>query len=213
MPRRYSMGKRMVQEAETRRRIVEATMALHRELGVIRVKPTDIAARANVAVTTYYKHFHTLGDLVRACTGRGRELFPPPEPASLMELPPHRAVRISAMVRTLFDFYELREPYIYVSRTEERLVPELQSAADRLRGLRDAFVNAALGPAQTDRQGIGVAMALVDFWAWRTLRRELDLTQEEVIGFVTTAVQRAAGIAVPDERAGPLAPPTTAGSA
>ena len=72
------MAKRAALAAETRRRIVNAAVALHAERGVLAAKPADIAVQANVALTTYYKHFPTIGDLVRACTTRGREVIPPP---------------------------------------------------------------------------------------------------------------------------------------
>ncbi|MBI1892563.1 MAG: TetR/AcrR family transcriptional regulator [Candidatus Rokubacteria bacterium] len=169
-------------------------MALHGERGVLRAKPTEIAARADVALTTYYKHFPTIGNLVQACTSRGRELFPPPDPATITALPRDPAMRVAAMVRTLFEYYELREPWLYSGRTEERFIPELQTFMGRLRALRDASVRTALEPAEPAREAIGVVTALVDFWAWRTLRREVGLTQEEVISTVTETVKPIAGI-------------------
>ncbi len=184
------MLKRAAQAADTRRRIIEATQALHGQRGVLRSKPADIAARADVSLATYYKYFPTIGDLVRACTGRGREQVPPPEPGPLAYLPPHPAARIPAMVRALFQYYETREPWLYVGWTEERLVPELQPIMEKLRALGDAFVRAALADAQVGREIRGVATALVTFWTWRTLRRDVGLMQEEVIRSVTLALKR-----------------------
>lgn len=192
MPRPYSMDKRAAQEAETRRRIVDAAVALHADRGVLGAKPTDIAARADVSLTTYYKHFPSLGDLVRACTTRGREMIPPPDPATVTALPPDPAVRIPAMVRALFQYYEAREPWIYAGRTEERHIPEVQPVMEGLRRVRDAFVQSALGSLKIGREAMGVVTALVDFWAWRVLRRDVGLIQEEVINGVTAALKRIA---------------------
>ncbi len=208
MPRHYSRGKRTAQEAETRRRIIDATVALHADRGVLRTKPTDIAALANVAVTTYYKHFPTLSDLVRACGARGRDLIPPPDPATITPLPPDAALRIPAMVRTLFRHYEAREPWLYTGRTEEKFFPEIQLSMRHLREVRDAFIRGALAPAGASRETTAIAAALVDFWAWRTLRREVGLTQEEVIRVVIETVKRAAGIPLRDDSQKP-APPST----
>lgn len=194
MARKYSMEKRAAQEAETRCRIVDATVALHAERGVRATKPAEIAARANVALTTYYKHFPTISDLVRACGARGRELIPAPDPAAITALPPDPVIRISAMIETLFQHYERREPWLYTGRTEERFFPEIQFGMKHLREWRDAFVRGALAPARASRETMAIATALVDFWAWRTLRREVGLTQEEVINTVRETVKRIAGV-------------------
>ncbi len=202
------MAKRALSAQETRWQIIDAAVMLHAERGVLRTKPADIAARANVALTTYYKHFPFLGSLVRACTTRGRELNPPPDPATVAALPPDPAVRVAAMVRMLFDYYEVREPWLYAGRTEARLVPELRPIMEGLVTIRDAFVRAALVDAAADREPVGLATALVDFWAWRTLRREVGLTQEEVIRVVTETVKRAAGTPLRDDSQKPAAPST-----
>lgn len=180
---------------ETRRRIVDAALALHAEKGVLRAKPAEIAARADVALTTFYKHFPALGSLVRACTTRGRELIPVPDPATVSALPPDPAMRIETMTRTLFDYYEARQPWLYAGRTEERLVPELQPVLEAQRAGRDAFVRAALEGTGPSPEAVGVATALVDFWTWRTLRRDVGLSQEEASRAVIATVQRAVHIA------------------
>jgi hypothetical protein len=99
------------------------------------------------------------------------------------------------MVRTLFQHYEAREPWVYAGRTEQRLIPELRPVVERQGALRDAFVDAALGPG-TDPKTASVVAALVDFWTWRTLRRERGLAQEEVIRTVIEVVQRVADVGV-----------------
>jgi AcrR family transcriptional regulator len=183
------MEKRAAQEAETHRRLVDATLALHAERGILATKPADVAARANVALTTYYKHFSSREELVRACTSRGRELIPPPDVAAVAALP--ATGRAPEAVRTLFDYYEAREPWLFVGRTEERLVPEVQPVMERLRALRDGFLRAAFPGARTDSDIVAVGTALLDFWAWRILRREVGLSQEEAIRAVTEALHAA----------------------
>lgn len=197
MPRPYTLGKRAEKAQETRQRIIDATVALHAERGILGTKPQGIAARADVALTTYYKHFPTLGELVRACGERGMELTPPPDPAILAGLPQDPAVRIEAMARALFAFYEAREAWLYTRWTEEKYFPSVQLGMAHLREMRAAFVRGALAGAEVGPEAVGVATALVDFWAWRTLRREVGLTQEQAIGVIVETVRRLAGTAAP----------------
>ena len=204
MPRRYSTVRRAAMAQETRQRIVDAALALHAERGILGTKPAQIAARAEVALTTFYKHFPALGSLVRACTTRGRELIPAPDSAIVSALPPVPAVRIERMTRTLFEYYEAREPWLYVGRTEERLVPELQPVLQAQRAVRDAFVHAALEGTGASREAVAVATALVDFWAWRTLRREVGLSQEQASNAVIATVRRTVNVAAfPGEKERP----------
>lgn len=198
MPRNYSMRRRSALVAETRQRIVDAAVAVHREKGALMAKPAEIAARANVALPTYYKYFPSIGTLVTACTARGRELMPPPDAEIVAALPEGPAVRIPVAVQALFDFYEAREPWLYAGRTEERFIPELRPVMERLSVLRDAFIRAALVQAGADRLIVASVAALTDYWAWRTLRRELNLTQEEAISGVTEAIRRITGPTEPD---------------
>ena len=98
------------------------------------------------------------------------------------------------MVRTLFDYYQARELLLYTGRTEERFIPELHPVIAGQRAARDAFVQTALAQTGTSRETAAVATALVDFWTWRTMRRDAGLTQEEVIHAVTTTIQRVIGL-------------------
>lgn len=188
------MGNRLTKVQEVRRRVVDAAMALHAERGILGTKPADIAARANVALATYYKYFPSPGALVQACTTRGRELLPPPDARTITMGTENLAGRIAAMVRTLFDYYQARELLLYTGRTEERFIPELQPVLAGQRAARDAFVQTALAQTDTSRETAAAATALVDFWAWRTMRRDAGLTQEEVIHAVTTTIQRVIGL-------------------
>src|SRR5581483_10641592 len=138
------MNRRAAAAADTRRRVIDAAVALHATRGILGAKPADIAAQADVTLTTYYKHYPDRSTLVNACTARAGELVPPPDLTVIArERSPAR--RIAAAVRLLFDYYEAREPWIYAGRTEERYVPEVGPIMARLRGLRDAAAAAAVG--------------------------------------------------------------------
>jgi AcrR family transcriptional regulator len=67
MTRRYELKQRAQRQADTRRRIIEATVALHSERGPAATQITDIAQRAGVDRVTVYRHFPDLGSLLGAC--------------------------------------------------------------------------------------------------------------------------------------------------
>src|ERR671919_2710297 len=79
-PRKYEKKRRAEQEAETRQRIVEAMVALHREVGPARTTISAIAERAGVERLTVYRHFPDERSLFEACTGHWRASHPPPDP-------------------------------------------------------------------------------------------------------------------------------------
>src|SRR6266487_6679290 len=79
-PRMYRQVKRSAAAEDTRSRIVEATIALHAEKGIVATSMKDIAARADVGIGTVYHHFPTYEDIVRACGPRIQEITHAPTP-------------------------------------------------------------------------------------------------------------------------------------
>jgi AcrR family transcriptional regulator len=78
--RRYTLKERARAREETRRRIVEATMALHEELGPRATTISAIAERAGVQRLTVYRHFPDETAVFQACTSHWLALNPPPSP-------------------------------------------------------------------------------------------------------------------------------------
>src|SRR5687767_490534 len=85
-PRKYDMSRRAAAVAETRRRIVDATLELHAEQGIAATSWDEIAARAGVGVGTVYRHFPSLDELVPACGHVARELLDLPDPSDARAL-------------------------------------------------------------------------------------------------------------------------------
>src|SRR5215467_9453291 len=56
-PRPYSLGRRAEAAAGTRRRVIDAAVALYRERGVAETTVTAVAARADVSRGTVLHHF------------------------------------------------------------------------------------------------------------------------------------------------------------
>ncbi|MGA8260058.1 MAG: TetR/AcrR family transcriptional regulator [Arenicellales bacterium] len=78
--RRYTKRRRAEQEEDTRKRILEAAVALHGELGPRDTTISAIAERAGVQRLTVYRHFPDDYALFRACTSHWLASNPPPDP-------------------------------------------------------------------------------------------------------------------------------------
>ena len=66
MPRRYTLGKREESQADTRRRIIDATLRLYREVGIGGATVPVVARAADVAPATVRNHFPGPTDLAEA---------------------------------------------------------------------------------------------------------------------------------------------------
>jgi AcrR family transcriptional regulator len=82
MTRRYELKQRAQRQADTRRRILEATVALHAERGLVATQVTDVAQRAGVDRVTVYRHFPDPASLFKACAAHYYQAHPPPDPTA-----------------------------------------------------------------------------------------------------------------------------------
>src|SRR5919197_3222173 len=79
MTRTYTLKRRAEQQAETRRRIVEAAVDLHSSVGPGLTTLSMIAERAGVQRHTLYAHFPDERSLYLACSGLAMERDPLPD--------------------------------------------------------------------------------------------------------------------------------------
>src|SRR3954462_4827896 len=104
MPRKYELKRRAGRQAETHRRIVEATVALHEEVGPAHTSISAIAERAGVERLTVYRHFPDDASLFAACSHRFTEGHPPPDPETWAEIADPVA-RLRAALGAFYAFY------------------------------------------------------------------------------------------------------------
>src|SRR5437588_12950422 len=102
-PRTYRMTRRAAANEDTRRRIVDAAIALHAQKGVLGTSWPDIAKRADVALGTVYRHFPSLDQLVPACTSENALRTKPPGPSILVGLTRPQA-RLRQFLQELLAF-------------------------------------------------------------------------------------------------------------
>jgi AcrR family transcriptional regulator len=174
--RKYELRARAERQEETRRRIVEATVALHEEVGPARTTVAEIARRAGVQRLTVYNHFPDDGELFAACSGQWLEAHPPPplEDVFAIEDP---ARRIAVALERFYSRWEETEPMTYNVLRDRSLLPALD---ERVRLTIDAGLDGlatelgggfAVRGRRAERLRALIRVAL-DFWTWRLLRAQ-----------------------------------------
>ena len=117
--RKYELKARAEKQAETRRRITEATVALHEEVGPARTTVAEVARRAGVTRLTVYNNFPEERELFAACQGHWIERHPPPA------LDPAEGARGGAA--RAYGWYRETARMAENVRRDRALVPELDA--------------------------------------------------------------------------------------
>jgi AcrR family transcriptional regulator len=174
--RRYELKARAESQRQTRERIVQSTMELHREVGPARTTIAEIARRAGVQRLTVYNHFPDEAELLGACQAHWLSLHPLPDIGDAMVLP-DPAQRLEAVLCRQYAWYRETAPMAEnVQRDRGAVAPldELlsQTADAGLTQLTEALAGgwSARGRAAARRRAL-IRVAL-DFWTWRRLDRE-----------------------------------------
>ena len=195
MTRKYEMKRRARRQEETRRGIVEATIELHKTVGMARTTISAIAEKAGVQRLTVYRHFPDERALFSACTGHWRAANPPPDPVSWTQVAdPQERLRIA-----------LSEVYAYHRRTEPMMTNVIRDAQVHplTREMAEPYFEhwermryvLATGWRVEDKQ-LGLFLAALghalDFQAWRSLVRQQGLDDEQAVEVIVGMVRCAA---------------------
>jgi AcrR family transcriptional regulator len=186
-PRKYDMTRRASAAAQTRRRIIDATRALHTERGIAATSWDEIAARAGVGVGTVYRHFPSLDELIPACGEISMQIVALPDPQgvpSLFDGVEAPAERIERLAQEAFAIYERGAPELRAIRTERDVHPHVAEAAEELEASLNALVAAALEPLAITPADRAVVRALVDLGTWQALRDQ-DLGPAQAVDAVS----------------------------
>jgi AcrR family transcriptional regulator len=174
--RNYELRQRARRQAQTRQRIVQATVALHEQRGPAATTVAEIARRAGVSRVTVYNHFPTDGELFAECQ---REFFtqkPLPDLASALSVgEPYGRVR--EVLAQLYGSYRRQEPMTSKVLRDRKALPALDELLARTLDARQAELTDALAAGLgVDRQAGNRARAIIalslDFWTWLRLARE-----------------------------------------
>jgi AcrR family transcriptional regulator len=193
--RKYELKARAEKQAETRRRLVEATAALHDEVGPARTTVAEIARRAGVQRLTVYNNFPNETELFDACGQHSMAKNPPPDPSAALAIndPPER---MRAVLGPLYRWYR-QNARSTENLQRDRLVMPALDAVMRIRmdrSLGNLADNLAAGFASGARsaKGLRAAVALaLDFWTWRRLAGE-GMSDHDAAALMVGAVKAAA---------------------
>lgn len=173
--RKYTLRARAEKQEETKSKIVDATIALHEELGPARTSVSAIAERAGVQRLTVYRYFPDEMSILTACTSRWLEQHPPPDPEAFADVAdPRERTR-----RTLVAFagwWRKNARMMHSAHRDEDLVPadaeRMKILHGHLDGVRDRLV-ALWKPRGAKRNELRAILGhAVRFPTWETLARE-----------------------------------------
>lgn len=194
MPRRYEQRRRAESRAETRRRIVEATIQLHQTVGPNATTIAEVARRAGVSRLTVYRHFPDQVSLIRACTGEYNLQHPVPDVVGLATIEdPVR--RLELALHGVYAYYSDNAAMLGNGAASMPTNPALAAALQPFfEGQRHLVEMLVAGwpvdtrPGSMLRAAIAHAIALP---TWRALRDEQGVTNaqaaELMLGMVLAA--------------------------
>jgi AcrR family transcriptional regulator len=192
MPRRYDRSGRDAAMARTRARIVDAIVALHAERGAGDTSYADIAARADVAIPTVYKHFPSLETMFAACVGHVSERAPPLAPELFAGLT-GAADRLAALARALAARHRYFQPWL---RWRAHAPAQLAVHHRRMDEALRMAVRQAVAPAFTGEPPpalIGLLATLLDFRAWQMLAVDHGLSDSAAAEAIANAARLVLG--------------------
>jgi AcrR family transcriptional regulator len=191
---KYNLKARAERYQQTRQRIVEATVELHRTAGPARTTITDIARNAGVKRQTVYNHFPDELSLFKACSAHNRALNPPPDPEP-WKLIPDPEERMRRALAEVYDYYRRNAQMLANVTGDAQANPNTRKVLEpRLKHqerMRDAL---AAGWEQGDKQRRnrllygGLWMAL-EFQTWHTLARQQGFDDDESIELMVSMVR------------------------
>lgn len=183
MPRRYVLKRRAERQADTRRRIVEAAVELHRSVGPSATSFSAVAKRAGVQRHTLYSHFPHQQALLKACREHFLALNPPPDPKRWRS-EPNLTARLRLGLHELYKYYEVNREMIWSTlRDSERLPVGIGFV--RLHG--EAAHVLVEGWPWSPEKARAAAWLATDFFAWRSLR-DAGLDSHQAVAAVVALI-------------------------
>ena len=186
--RKYELKKRAEQLAETRRRITETTVELHRTVGPAATRISEVARRAGVQRVTVYNHFPDDASLLAACSAHWRALHPAPDPDGWDG-------DLRTALRELYAWYRETEPMTANVLRDAQSLPALRAIVDGglgayLDAVREALAKPFAARGRRSKRIEAALRAATDFHLWQALA---PLGDAEAAELATGLVELAAG--------------------
>jgi AcrR family transcriptional regulator len=160
MPRRYDLGRRAEQQAETRRRILAAAIDLYRSRGYAGTTIRAVAEAADVVPGTVRNHFPALSDLAQAAAAQILVDLAPPDP-SMLDGIATVGERVERLARELVAFFERSEAWWSLVQGDPELARAWAGVAEQYEVGFDRLLRSTLGPLADDPVAMVVAATTV----------------------------------------------------
>ncbi|MCL4767883.1 MAG: TetR/AcrR family transcriptional regulator [Hyphomicrobiaceae bacterium] len=186
MKRTYTLKRRAEQQADTRRRIVEAAIDLHGSVGPASTTFSMVAERAGVQRHTLYAHFPDERSLHLACSAlaMARDPLPDAEPWRAIA---DRRERLVTGLAAIYGWFERNARLAAcVLRDAEHHAITREMIELRM-GPHMAAYYEVLRAGLTDRQRAMLGLAL-SFFTWRTLVRDGGLKTRAAVEVLVQAI-------------------------
>ncbi len=188
MARKYELKARAERQAETRRRIVEAAIELHRTKGPARTTLSDVARLAGVQRHTLYRHFPDERALGLACSGLYSEQNPPPDPEPWRVLDGEERLRRG--LTELYAYFERNEAMMASVLRDAEVHPLTRELVELRRRPPTERIRAALAEGLPRRKRVQAALELaLDFRTWRQLVRTSGVSTADAVETMVRALR------------------------
>ncbi|HET9984254.1 MAG TPA: TetR family transcriptional regulator [Longimicrobiales bacterium] len=198
--RKYELRRRAERQAETRRRIVEAVVALHREIGPARTTITAIAERAGVERLTVYRHFGDETALFAACSAHHRAEAQPPQPEAWTGVA-DPVERLRAALLAFYGYYGREEDMLANIQRDAPRLPALEAvlapSREFVQGVREGLLAQWPAPGRARPELAAAIGHALRFETWQSLTRSEGLGDAEaadlMVGLARVAAASAPG--------------------
>ena len=188
MARTYTLKRRALQQADTRRRIVEAAVDLHSSVGPALTTISMVAERAGVQRHTLYAHFPDDRSLYLACSGLALERDPLPDAEPWRNIE-NRRERLRVGLAAIYGWYERNAEMAACVLRDAEYHPLTKEISMLRFGPSMAAYQDVLGAKLSSKQRAMLQLAL-SFSTWRTLRAG-GLGRGALVGAMVKAVDGA----------------------
>ena len=186
MTRTYTLKRRAEQQANTRRRIVEAAVDLHGSVGPALTTISMVAARAGVQRHTLYAHFPDERSLFLACSGLALERDPLPDAKEWLAIKDQNE-RLRVGLRAVYGWYERNAELASCVLRDAEYHPLTKEITAIRFGPSMAAYHEIIGSNLNMKQRAVLRLAL-SFFTWRTLVRESGLKQGAAVQAMVKAI-------------------------
>lgn len=190
---KYNLKARAERYQQTRQRIVEAALELHRTCGLAQTTITDIAKRAGVKRQTVYNHFPDELSLFKACSAHNRSLNPPPDPEPWGLIPDPQS-RLREALAEVYAYYRRNEQILANVSRDAQANPNvrkvLEPRVEHQERMRDVLAAGwEQGDGRRHKLLHGALWMSLEFQTWHTLVRQQAFEDEEVVELMVGMVR------------------------